>query len=324
MSERLVVCFRYAAVECETSHYLAVAARVERGLSSVGGVLVSWASDRYAFEFDPSDFKAVLQQVLSVLLRHPEHGVGIGLGVLQSIQGGHSWGRPLVVASALSGGAKPGEVLLDSQLPDVKASLLATLGRVPVKIGERHMSAALLLPGACPPSGYRVHAEAAPEPSQPLLGLPSTPPTSKHLSVFDALRSGDPQTMMELSQKLRAENTQVVAAERLEAMALLGQGRAEDGLAQLREAVRKSESHSPLQRSQALLALALGLFKTGNHDEAHGAALQSLELARESGDRRAHQASTYLLAQLAADRGAHDEAQAWQRASYEGVTPQIA
>ncbi len=319
MSERLVVCFRYAAAECEAGHYLAVAARVESALASVGGVLVSWAADRYAFEFDPSDIKPVLQQVLSVLLRYPEHGVGIGLGALQSIQTGHSWGRALVVASALSGGAKPGEVLLDSQLPDVKAGLLATLGRVPVRIGERHLSAALLLPGACPPSGYRVVADPAREASQPALAIPSTLPGSKRLSVFDALRSGDPQTMMDLSQKLRAENSQATAAERLEAMALLGQGRAQDGLAQLREAVRKSETHSPLQRAQAHLALALGLFKTANYDEANTVALQSFELARESGDQRAHQASAYLLAQLAAQRNAHDEAQAWQRASYEGT-----
>lgn len=124
--------------------------------------------------------------------------------------------------------------------------------------------------------------------------------------------------MMELSHTLRAENSHAVAAERLEAMALLGQGRAEDGLAQLREAVRRSENQSPLQRAQAHLALALGLFKTGHHDEAHEVSLSGYELARESGDQKAHQASTYLLAQLAAERGLHDEAQAWQRASYEG------
>lgn len=316
MSERLVVGFRYAAVECDPSHYLTVAKRVEVGISSVGGVLVSWASDRYAFECDPADFRQVLTQVLAMLLRHPEHGVGISQGTLTASEGGHAWGRALVVASALSGAAKPGEVLLDPSLPDVKAGLLATLGRIPVRVGERHLSAALLLPGACPPSGYR--ADAALEPVVPRPSAPSMAPGSKRLSVFDALRSGDPQTMMELSQALRAENSQAVAAERLEAMALLGQGRAEEGLARLREGVRKSENQSPLQRAQAHLALALGLFKTGHHEEAHTVSLSGYELARESGDQKAHQASTYLLAQLAAERGAHDEARAWQRASYEG------
>lgn len=319
MSERLVVCFRYAAVECEPQHYLAVASRVETALSAVGGVLLSWASDRYAFDFDPGDLRPVLQQVVSLLLRHPEHGVGMGAGSLVTANGGHAWGRPLIVASALSGGAKPGEVLVDPQLPDVKAGLLATLGRIPVRIGERHLSAALLLPGACPPSGYRTEPDAVPAAPATTVAIPSTLPASRRLSVFDALRSGDPQTMMELSRALRSENSQVVAAERLEAMALLGQGRAEDGLAQLREAVRKSESQSPLQRAQAHLALGLGLFKTGNHDEANKVALEGFELARESRDHRAHQASTYLLAQLAAHRGAHDEAQTWQRASQQGM-----
>jgi hypothetical protein len=281
---------------------------------------MSWAADRYAFEFDAADFKVVLQQVLKQLLRHPEHGVGMAIGPLNASPSGHSWGRAVVVASALAGGAKPGEVLLDPNIPDAKAGRLATLGRIPIRVGERHLSAVLLLPGACPASGYRAEGEAIPEPSQTLLGVPSTPPGGRQLSVFDALRSGDPQTMMELSQRLRAENTQATAAERLEAMALLGQGRAEDGLVQLREAVRKSENQSLLQQSQAQLALALGLFKTGSHAEAHQVALHALELARSSGDQRAHQASTYLLAQLAAHRGAHEEAQAWQRASSDGIT----
>lgn len=108
MSDRLVVCFRYAAVECEPSHYLTVAKRVEMGLSAVGGVLVSWASDRYAFECDPGDFRHVLAQVLAMLLRYPEHGVGIGQGALTTNEVGHAWGRGLVVASALAGAGKPG------------------------------------------------------------------------------------------------------------------------------------------------------------------------------------------------------------------------
>src|SRR5690606_1049206 len=147
-------------------HYVTVAQRIDRAAVMAGGELVSWGSDRYAYDFDPDDFPLVLARVLGLLLEQPEHGVGMGIGELLTIGHGLAWGRALVVACALAGAAKPGEILLDPALPDVRANRLATLGRIPVRVGERHLGAALLLPGACPHSGYREGVNESPSSAQ--------------------------------------------------------------------------------------------------------------------------------------------------------------
>lgn len=315
MSDRLVVCLRYGAVECETQHFLGVARRVETALTAVGGERISWGADRYAFELDLADFPVVLRQLIATQLEHPEHGIGIGTGELVGGGSGPLWGRALVVASALATSAKPGEILLDPGLEEVRQNKLATLGRIPVRVGERYLGAALLLPGACPPTGYRVSEAVATLETR----LPSVVPgvTSGRPSVFDALRSGDPDVMCDLAKSLREEHPENGAADRLEAMALLARGKAEAGLRQLEEAVAALANGPPLVRAQATLALAVGQGQVGNRREAALGALQALKDARASGNPRAEQACTQYLAQLAAQDGALEEARAWQRRSVE-------
>jgi hypothetical protein len=315
MTERLVVCLRYAAIECEAQHYLGVARRVEAALAAVGGERISWGADRYAFEFDPDDFALVLRQLIAMQLEHPEHGVGLGCGELFGREDGLLWGRALVVASALAGGAKPGELLLDPHFPDVRESRLATLGRIPVRVGERYASAALLLPGACPPTGYR-SVEEANELARRVRNTSLPPPSmASRPSVFDALRSGNPDVMFDLARTLRSEQPDNQAATRLEAMALLAQGKADEGLEQLERQVDAVGEASPLVRAQATLALAVGYARVGEGRQAALTALHALRDARQSGDRRAEQACAQLLAQLAAKDGATDAARAWQQRS---------
>ncbi len=336
MTERLVVCLRYAAIECEAQHYLGVARRVEAALAAVGGERISWGADRYAFELDPDDFPLVLRQLIATQLELPEHGVGIGIGELVGQAEGMAWGRPLVVASALAASAKPGEVLLDPHLPDVRQSRLATLGRIPVRIGERYVGAALLLPGACPPTGYR--ADESEPPSARLDGQPNTTNGSESLrppgslraadsrlsptslapgrpSVFDALRSGDPSVMLDLAKTLRVEQPDNLAASRLEAMALIAQGKADEGLRLLQRFVESVVEGPALLRSQAGLALAVGHARVGNSRKAALCALTALSDAEECNNKRAAQACAQLLAQLAANDGATEVAQSWQRRS---------
>jgi hypothetical protein len=339
MSERLVVCLRYAAIESESQHYLGVARRVEAALSAVGGERISWGADRYAFELDPDDFPLVLRQLIATQLELPEHGVGIGIGQLVGQTEAMAWGRPLVVASALASSAKPGEILLDPQLPDVRHSRLATLGRIPVRIGERYVGAALLLPGACPATGFRVEESEPPSTSS---GLPESqraaprgpeslrtpeslrspesrlPPASLgpgRPSVFDALRSGDPSVMLDLAKNLRVEQPDNLAASRLEAMALIAQGKADEGLRLLQRFLESVSTGPALLRSQAGLALAVGHARVGNSRKAALCALTALSDAEECNNTRAAQACSQLLAQLAANDGATEVAQSWQRRS---------
>lgn len=334
MSERLVVCLRYAAVESESQHYLGVARRVEAALAAVGGERVSWGADRYAFELDPDDFPLVLRQLIATQLELPEHGVGIGIGELVGQAEAMTWGRPLVVASALASSAKPGEILLDPQLPDVKQARLATLGRIPVRVGERYVGAALLLPGACPPTGFRADDSAPPpgaEEPQSQRG-PKSQRVAESLrapdsrlapgslapgrpSVFDALRSGDPSVMLDLAKNLRIEQPDNLAASRLEAMALIAQGKVDEGLRLLQRFLESVSSGPPLLRSQAGLALAVGHARVGNSRKAALCALTALSDAEECDNERAAQACAQLLAQLAANDGATEVAQSWQRRS---------
>lgn len=334
MTERLVVCLRYAAIESDPQHYLGVGRRVEAALAAVGGERISWGADRYAFELDADDFPLVLRQLIATQLELPEHGVGIAIGPLVGQSDGMAWGRPLVVASALATSAKPGEILLDPHLPDVRDSRLATLGRIPVRVGERYVGAALLLPGACPATGFRgedseppsVGSGASethgPESQRGPASLRSPesriPPGSLgpgRPSVFDALRSGDPSVMLDLAKSLRVEQPDNLAASRLEAMALIAQGKTDEGLRLLQRFLESVATGPPLLRSQAGLALAVGHARVGNSRKAALCALAALSDAEECSNRRAAQACSQLLAQLAANDGASEVAQAWQRHS---------
>ena len=309
MKTRLVVCFRYGAVGCAAEHYLNVAKRIDQTAVMVGGERVSWGSDRYAYEFDPDDFSLVLSRVLQVLLDRPEHGVGFSLGEL-CFGATPPWGPPLVLACALAGAAKPGEILLDPALPDVRRDKLATLGRIPVRVGDRHVAAALLLPGACPGSGYRSN------PAPPSSTTTTAPPSIRgRMSVFDALRSGDAQTMLDLSRELRSREPNSGVGARLSAMALLTQGQTSEGVAQLRAERERARGEVPLQQAQACLALAVGLAGVGELHESALLSLEALGLARRCGNPRAEQASAQLLAQLAATSGVSDAARAWQSVS---------
>lgn len=364
MSDRLVVCLRYAAIESEPQHYLGVARRVEAALAAVGGERISWGADRYAFELDPDDFPLVLRQLIATQLELPEHGVGVGIGPLVGQTENMAWGRPLVVASALAASAKPGEILLDPHLPDVRQARLATLGRIPVRIGERYVGAALLLPGACPATGFRNEDSIPPSGpgasaegvgrsvtrgrgSEVNGGAPGGPndrdapgdrdasspvsmrgsesrPASVSLapgrpSVFDALRSGDPSVMLDLAKSLRVEQPDNLAASRLEAMALIAQGKADEGLRLLRRFVESVASGPPLLRSQAGLALAVGHARVGNSRKAALCALAALSDAEDCDHARAAQACAQLLAQLAANDGATEVAQVWQRHSVQAT-----
>src|SRR5690606_38377212 len=138
----------------------------------------------------------------------------------------------------------------------------------------------------------------------------SLPPPSmaSRPSVFDALRSGDPDVMFDLARSLRQEQPDNQAAVRLEAMALLAQGKADEGLEQLEQSARAVTDAPAIVRAQATLALAVGYARVGEGRQAALTALHALIDARQSGNSRAEQACAQLLAQLAANDGAHEAA----------------
>src|SRR5690606_16151429 len=110
-----------------------------------------------------------------------------------------------------------------------------------------------------------------------------------------------------------------LAASRLEAMALIAQGKTDEGLRLLRRFLESVSSGPALLRSQAGLALAVGHARVGNSRKAALCALTALSDAEECNNTRAAQACAQLLAQLAANDGATEVAQVWQRHSVQAT-----
>lgn len=314
---RLVVCFRWHTIETEPRRYLAAAERVARRAAQVGGRGVSWGSDRYAFDFDPASFRLVLKTVLDLLSEANTHAVGIANRELFSDQTARYWGPGLVVAEAIAGVAAPGEILLDPEIEAVQLSLLVTLGSIPVRVGDERVSAALVLPGSCPPDGFKAGvAETRMAAAEGYLDHPESVPASKAAaqerpSVLEALRSGDPARMTRLASELRESGGPPMLASRLEALASLARGDLRAGLGRLAEAAQEARLQGLAEECQAVLAYAVGLSQAGKSELALLQALRALSVARRRGDTQGVRAAVQLVTHLAQAAGEAEVAGQW-------------
>ncbi len=319
--ETLLVCFRWIDTQTDVHRYLAAATRVRRRLAQVGGEPVSWGGDRYSFEFDRDDFRVVLSSVLGLISEAATHAVGISGRAVDRDEEGRIWGPGLVVAEALARGAKGGEVLLDPALPAVEEGALATLGAIPVRVGDGRLSAALLLSGTCPPDGFRVSLPprsardatspaAAPERRESPTRRIGDEERTARTTFTEALRSKRPESLQALFERVKDEADEFVALRR-EAMAHLARGNYEQGIARLRRAVEEARGRDLGAQTRALLSLAVAQALAGETTEALLHTLESLARAREQQDPRGEQAAVRLIAKLAESAGHLDVAERW-------------
>ncbi len=140
MPERIVVAFRGVGLAKPAGGlgYIDRAIAMKKRAEVHGATLCGWGAQTFAFELSPEDLEEAIALATSVV----EDGsvppaerfaVGVAHGTVTPI--GESgtfatlaWGRPLVVAVLLAGLAKPGEVLVDRELPAVGTGELLWVG----------------------------------------------------------------------------------------------------------------------------------------------------------------------------------------------------
>ncbi len=178
MSRRLVACFRWHSVDTPSERYLSAAERIWRRCAQIGGRSISWSSEAYAFEFEPEAFRTVLRTVLELLSEANTHAVGLSVRELEADAAARFWGPALVVSEALARRAAAGEILLDPEIDEVQSDRLATMGSMPLQVGDLRIKGALLLPGSCPLDGFRTPSDA---PGSPELEPSEARPRSDEL-----------------------------------------------------------------------------------------------------------------------------------------------
>ncbi|MEJ7735192.1 MAG: hypothetical protein WKG00_39155 [Polyangiaceae bacterium] len=144
MPERLVVSFR-GVVSRRSSpggtrsageDYLARALALKKRAEAFGATLCAWSAQTFSFDFDVEELEEAVALAIAAARPGPavpareRFGVGIAQGSLDVVGecgslAALSWGQPLLSAVALARDAKPGEVLVDPELPAMKSGRLA-------------------------------------------------------------------------------------------------------------------------------------------------------------------------------------------------------
>lgn len=139
MQERIVVAFHGspALLRDQNVGYFEHALTIRTSAEVYGASLCAWAGESFAFDFGPDE----LDEALSFATEHvhdkhsgPKFGVGIAQGKLRDLMDrgsltGLSWGTATVLAEQLARLARPGEVLLDPDLPGARSGELLMSGK---------------------------------------------------------------------------------------------------------------------------------------------------------------------------------------------------
>lgn len=289
MRERIVVHFRseLASVESEElALHFERARRVRDHATALGGSLCAWSPDGFAIELlaDCVEEALVLVgQATDEAAQTPElaaFAIGISQGTMTVLAevspfGALGFGTPLVVASALAKIARPGEVLLDPEMPAVAQGELPTYGMSAGAAGKLRVRGLVLDP---------LHLPALSSPS-----VEETSPKSR-----GSLKPG-----------------QSSGPERRHGIEALSKGELAEALTALRKGVEKTRSAPPMERARAKLAHAVGLFANGREHEALLEGLDALARAREAEDARGEEACARFLAKLSESVGKRELALKW-------------
>lgn len=290
MRERFVVCFRTELAttrDDELEGHLERARKIAAFAAALGGSIRAFADSLFAIEFLPDSLEKVLVLVgqasdeIANSPGAPPYRVGISQGLIQNAaEAGPlaemAWGAPLVMASALSFIAAPGEVLLDPDMPAVEHGEIPTCGVSAGAYGELRVRGLLLDPLYVPALSSPVEEERA---------------TSRHPSVLPSQSSGP---------------------ERRHGMEALSKGDLTEALLALRKGVEKTKSAPPVERAKALLAHSVALAAVGREYEAVLEALSALARAREAADRRGEEACARFLAKLSEGARQDEAALIWR------------
>jgi hypothetical protein len=346
----IVVAFRMppsGTSSTEDGGYLNRARSLCARAEALGGRLVGWSASMLAIAWDDESIEEAVLLAASVL-----EGVdaaaaaevsrawagGVAEGELEPLapdgQRMHlAWGRALLAAMSLARIARPGEVLVDSDVRALRAGQLTLRGaRAATDSGQRVRGWRLDLetpwkPGASetPAAGLSTEevldiVERASQPPPDSNG----PRASQERGDASAASAGDERA--ESAENGSAEagsGAQFDAAERPSAGTLLAgrvraliegesNRRAVETLAEVRRQRAYAEGGPASARCQAALALSMTLCLAGRTEEALLEGLDALARSREAGDPRATSACFALLAKLYVAAGFADAAAALQ------------
>lgn len=144
MQERIVVAF-HGSPELLRDHnagYFEHALAIRTSAEVYGASLCTWGGETLGFDFGPDE----LDEALSFAMEHAHDkhsnlrmGVGIAQGKLRDLtdrgsRTGLSWGTATALAEQLARLARPGEVLIDPELPAARSGELLMMGKRGVEL----------------------------------------------------------------------------------------------------------------------------------------------------------------------------------------------
>lgn len=288
MRERIVVYFRWELASIaseELSAHFERARRVRDHAAALGGSVCAWGPDGFAIELLAECFEETLvlvAQAIDEASQTPDLGgfsIGISQGAMAPLSdpnpfGALGFGTPLVIASGLARIARPGEVLLDPEMPAVAQGEVPTFGVTAGAVGKLRLRGLVLDP---------LHL--------PTLSMPPEEPPKSRRSIAPGQSS---------------------APERRHGMEALSKGDLAEALTALRKGVEKTKSAPPMERARAKLAHAVGLFASGQEHEALLEGLEALARAREAEDPRGEEACVRFLAKVSESVGKPELALKWR------------
>lgn len=289
MRERIVVYFRWDLASVgseELSAHFERARRIREHATALGGSICAWSSEGFGIELLAECVEEALvlvAQATDESTQTPElgsFGIGISQGTMFPLAdvspfGALAFGTPLVIASGLARIARPGEVLLDPEMPAVAQGEVPTYGVSAGAVGKLRLRGLVLDP---------LHL--------PTLSPPPPPVGEKPRPSIAPGQSSGP--------------------ERRHGMEALSKGDLAEALSALRKGVEKTKSAPPMERARAKLAHAVGLFASGREHEALLDGLDALARAREAEDARGEEACVRFLAKLCESVGKPELALKWR------------
>lgn len=312
---------------------------------ALGGRVIGWDQRGLTVDFAWDGLYDAVDFLVDAPLA-PTFAAGMSLGAVRTVvEAGRAaigLGGCVRLAQQLVELAMPGEVLISTELAAAADGQLGLVGEVGVRPNRPRLEAYILdthLPflaseGQPPHSsgGYQV---AVPQPgaARPSSSLPESfverqverlamsaevmarsdgrvfPP-----ELSSALRRRDADSLQLLAQAARDQDAPE-AADRLEAIAELAEGKSGEALRKLRRAKDKAQNDGPSARCRASLALGLALAAAGRPYEAALEGIEAVARAREGKDDRGQRACARFLSQVAQQLGDADAARDWAQLS---------
>lgn len=313
----------------------------ERAIA-LGGRLIGWSGRSITADFSWDGLYDAIDFLVDAPLA-PDLAAGISHGELKVVYDGARvafvLGRPLRVAVQLAQLARPGEVVLTPDLVQDARGRIGTVGEVGKRPGRPEVPGFILDPenplketqkptppskedvmGLVPPQ-RRSHPPSSRAPESERVrqvdrfvsttaALGDAAPAVFPEEVSKALRKRDAQSLHALAESIR-NHAAPQAAERLDAMAQLADGKSGEALRRLRRSKENAPKDDPTARCRAALALGVALASAGRPYEAALEGLEGLARAREGDDERGERACARFLSQLSLTFRDQYSSEAW-------------